>query len=253
MISHAAPMPTHLDAAALREIVLAAGADDVGFVSMGDPAIDDQRADILAAFPFARTLISFVVKMNRENIRSPARSLANLEFHHANDDCDEISRAVVNLDPLSAEGDEPALGACEPPHQIARRPTAAPRVRKMLPGVEASGRSRTPPETRRNAGLLRHAFRPAFQARFCFRQPLPNVPHMAGLFFPHRHESPASSTRLPDDVRESSSAAWAPEAKLLAAAMTAQSAKARIFMTQFLLHNLDSEPFALLSLSTHRL
>jgi epoxyqueuosine reductase QueG len=84
-----------IDAAELREIALAAGADDVGFVAIGDPAIDDQRADILAAFPFARTLVAFVIRMNRENIRSPARSLANLEFHHANDETDETARAIV--------------------------------------------------------------------------------------------------------------------------------------------------------------
>ncbi|MBM3551297.1 MAG: 4Fe-4S ferredoxin [Alphaproteobacteria bacterium] len=79
----------------LRDIALRAGADDVGLVSLDDPALDDQRRDILAAFPFARTLLSFVVKMNRENIRSPARSAANLEFHHSADDCDDIARRIV--------------------------------------------------------------------------------------------------------------------------------------------------------------
>ncbi len=91
-----------LGADVLRDIALAAGADDVGFVSIDDPALDDQRGDILAAFPFARTLISFVLRMNRENIRSPARSVANLEFHHAADDCDEVARAIAHT--LEARG-----------------------------------------------------------------------------------------------------------------------------------------------------
>ncbi|PPD45572.1 MAG: 4Fe-4S ferredoxin [Methylocystis sp.] len=100
-----------IDAETLREIALAAGADDVGFVSIDNPALDDQRAEILAAFPFARTLISIVTKMNRENVRSPARSLANLEFHHANDECDEISRAIVkNLETRGLRAAYPPVG-----------------------------------------------------------------------------------------------------------------------------------------------
>lgn len=91
-----------LDAAALRDIALAAGADDAGFVSIDNPALDDQRAEIRAVFPFARTLISFVVRMNRENLRSPARSLANHEFHHANADCDAAAHAMSRA--LEARG-----------------------------------------------------------------------------------------------------------------------------------------------------
>ena len=102
MIALAQTASPALDAAALRDLVLAAGADDMGFVSMDDPALDDQRAGILSAFPFARTLISFVVRMNRENIRSPARSFANLEFHHTNDECDAASRRIVKM--LEARG-----------------------------------------------------------------------------------------------------------------------------------------------------
>jgi len=102
MIAFASTASTRLDQQALREIALAAGADDVGFVAIDDPALHDQRADILSAFPFARTLVSYVVKMNRENIRSPARSLANLEFHHTNDDCDEVAHVMVRA--LEARG-----------------------------------------------------------------------------------------------------------------------------------------------------
>ncbi len=102
MIALAHTVSPELEAAALRDIALSAGADDVGFVSMDDPALDDQRTDILAAFPFARTLLAFVVNMNRENIRAPARSLANLEFHQANDDCDGAGHRIVKA--LAARG-----------------------------------------------------------------------------------------------------------------------------------------------------
>ena len=66
-----------LDAGWLKQLVLDAGADDVGFVEIGRPALDDQREDILKAFPHTKTLISFVVRMNREAIRTPARSVSN--------------------------------------------------------------------------------------------------------------------------------------------------------------------------------
>src|SRR5262245_28152267 len=82
----AAPKSDRLDPAWLKQLVLDAGADDVGFVEIGRPELDDQRDDILKAFPRTRTLISFVVRMNREAIRTPARSVANTEFHHAGDE-----------------------------------------------------------------------------------------------------------------------------------------------------------------------
>jgi NAD-dependent dihydropyrimidine dehydrogenase PreA subunit len=93
--AEAPPAPTALDADELRALCLAAGADDVGFVEITRPELADQRADIEAAFPPARSLISFVLRMNRENIRTPARSVANLEFHHTNDETNEVARRIV--------------------------------------------------------------------------------------------------------------------------------------------------------------
>src|SRR5256885_11198756 len=75
------PKMESLDAGWLKQLVLDAGADDVGFVEIGRPALDDQREDILKAFPHTKTLISFVVRMNREAIRTPARSVYHLQFH----------------------------------------------------------------------------------------------------------------------------------------------------------------------------
>jgi Fe-S-cluster-containing hydrogenase component 2 len=104
-------LPTRLDAASLRQIALNHGADDAGLVSIDDPALDDQRRDILAAFPFARTLLSFVVKMNRENIRSQARSAANVEFHHAADECEDIARDITGwLETRGLRAGYPAMG-----------------------------------------------------------------------------------------------------------------------------------------------
>ncbi len=100
-----------LDAAWLKKLLLEVGADDAGFVEIGRPALDDQRQDILAAFPITKTLISFVVRMNREAIRTPARSVSNTEFHHSGDEVNDIARRVVQaLEDLGIRAMNPAMG-----------------------------------------------------------------------------------------------------------------------------------------------
>src|SRR5262252_4637913 len=84
-----------LDREWLHRVCLEAGADDVGFVEIDRTDIADQKADILWLLPKTKTLISFVVRMNRENIRTPARSVANLEFHHTTDETNEVARKIV--------------------------------------------------------------------------------------------------------------------------------------------------------------
>ena len=69
------PAPSVVDADWLRQVCLDAGADDAGFVEAERPEVADQKADIRAVFPRTKTLISFVLRMNRENIRTPARSI----------------------------------------------------------------------------------------------------------------------------------------------------------------------------------
>src|SRR5205823_7009594 len=80
-----------LDGGWLKQLVLDAGADDVGFVEIGRPALDDHRRDIFKAFPPTKTLVSFVVRMNREAIRTPARSVSITEFHHTGDELHDIA------------------------------------------------------------------------------------------------------------------------------------------------------------------
>jgi Fe-S-cluster-containing hydrogenase component 2 len=103
--------PKVLDAERLRRLCLDAGADDVGFVSIGRPELDDQREDILRLFPWTKGLVSLVCRMNREPVRSPARSVANLEFHHTGERTNEVARSIVAA--LEAEGHRavnPAMG-----------------------------------------------------------------------------------------------------------------------------------------------
>jgi NAD-dependent dihydropyrimidine dehydrogenase PreA subunit len=103
--------PGPLDTSWLRDLCLEAGVDDVGFVEIDRPEIADQRADLEAALPGVRTLISMVTRMNRENIRTSSRSVANLEFHHTGDDIDESARQVVAaLEAVGVRAISPAMG-----------------------------------------------------------------------------------------------------------------------------------------------
>src|ERR671916_375987 len=105
------PKKEPLDFAWLKQLVLDAGADDVGFVEIGRPALDDQREHILEAFPHTKTLISFVVRMNREAIRTPARSVSNTEFHRSGDEVNDIARSVVRtLEERGIRALNPAMG-----------------------------------------------------------------------------------------------------------------------------------------------
>src|SRR6516162_5585516 len=87
--------PETLDRDWLRQVCLEAGADDVGFVEVDRREVADQKSDILWLLPKTKTLISFVLRMNRENIRTPARSVANLVFHHTTDETNEAARKIV--------------------------------------------------------------------------------------------------------------------------------------------------------------
>jgi epoxyqueuosine reductase QueG len=91
-----------LDAAWLRGKCLEAGADDVGFVSIDNPDIAEQRDAILYAFPHARTLVSYVCRLHPESIRSPTRSLAQLEFNRGTRRIDEVGGLIAGS--LSVSG-----------------------------------------------------------------------------------------------------------------------------------------------------
>jgi ferredoxin len=104
-------MAPAMNADALRQLCLECGADDAGLVALNDPAIDDQRADILRHVPWTKTLLALVCRMNREPIRSTARSVANLEFHHAGDHLNEVARRVVAaLESRGIRAVNPAVG-----------------------------------------------------------------------------------------------------------------------------------------------
>jgi len=103
------PVPMNVDE--LRQLCLDCGADDVGFVAIDRPELDGERADIKLAFPRTRTLIGFVSRMVPDNIRTPLRSLANVEFHHTGDQVEHIARSILKrLADTGVRGVYPSMG-----------------------------------------------------------------------------------------------------------------------------------------------
>ena len=92
----ASPAPVSLDAEWLKRLCREAGADDVGFVSIDREAIAGERPHILAALPGTRSVISIVTRLHRENLRTPARSVGNLEFHRSYHHINEVAHAIAS-------------------------------------------------------------------------------------------------------------------------------------------------------------
>src|SRR5215471_7586093 len=87
--------PYILDRAWLRRLALDCGADGAGLVEITRAGLDPQREEILRNYPWTKSLLSLVVRMAREPVRGAPRSVANLEFHRAGEEVDEVSAAIV--------------------------------------------------------------------------------------------------------------------------------------------------------------
>jgi ferredoxin-NADP reductase/ferredoxin len=84
-----------LDAGWLRGLALSCGADDAGMVEISRQGLDPQRDEILRNYPWTKSLLSIVLRMAREPVRGAPRSVANLEFHRAGHEVNEICAAIV--------------------------------------------------------------------------------------------------------------------------------------------------------------
>ncbi|WP_374572273.1 SCP2 sterol-binding domain-containing protein [Phenylobacterium sp.] len=98
--------PSQLSAEWLKALARAVGADDVGLVEVERPELADQLSYIRQVYPDTRALLSFVVRMNRQPVRSPVRSVANQEFHAVYDEVNEVARELVR------ELDAAGVAAC---------------------------------------------------------------------------------------------------------------------------------------------
>lgn len=89
--------PGIVDAEWLRRVCLEAGVDDVAFAAVDNPDLATECEHADAALPGVRSYISLVVKMNRDNVRSTARSVANQEFHRSGEVLNEAAHRIVRV------------------------------------------------------------------------------------------------------------------------------------------------------------
>jgi hypothetical protein len=72
---------------------------DVTIVNVALPSLHlglaGERDHVLAALPGTRSLVSLVVQMNRDDVRTPARSVANQELLRAGETINDAARTVV--------------------------------------------------------------------------------------------------------------------------------------------------------------
>src|SRR5262245_11872529 len=101
----------NLDGAWLRRLALDCGAHDAGLVELARPGLGPQRDEILRNYPWTRSLLSFVVRLAREPIRGAPRSVANLEFHRAGEEVDDVgARIVAKLEERGIRAVNPSMG-----------------------------------------------------------------------------------------------------------------------------------------------
>lgn len=78
----------------VRDLCLAAGADDVGFVALDTAGLEGERDHVLEALPSTRSLIAVCVRLARDNFRSRATSNVNTEMDAAIPELDRIGHRV---------------------------------------------------------------------------------------------------------------------------------------------------------------
>ena len=83
-----------LDARWLRELCLAAGADDVGFAALDTPGLEGERGSVLEALPGTRSMVAVCVRLARDNFRSRAASNVNTEMDTAIPVLDRIGHHI---------------------------------------------------------------------------------------------------------------------------------------------------------------
>lgn len=90
-----APSVTALSLQEIHALALAAGADDAGAVRLDHPDLVEEVPWVLRALPGAKTLVAIVMKMHVDDVRSPMRSIANLEFHRTGEATDAVGHRLA--------------------------------------------------------------------------------------------------------------------------------------------------------------
>ncbi len=148
----AARQTVRLDGNALRELALSCGADDAGFVEIGRDELEPQRDEILRHYPWTRSLLCIVVKMAREPIRGAPRSVANLEFHRAGHETNDVcARIVSKLEEIGVRAVNPSMAF---PMEMGQHPGGAAWIVSQKPVAVAAGLGRM--------GIHRNVIHPRF-------------------------------------------------------------------------------------------
>ena len=109
--SNGANVASKLSHSEIRRICFEFGADDIGFVEIGRPELDDQRDAVLKMFPWTKSLVSFVGRLNRENLRSPARSISSLELNKVSEKLEGAThKLTAYLERNGVKAVAPAVG-----------------------------------------------------------------------------------------------------------------------------------------------
>lgn len=98
---------------ALAELksAIAAWADDVGVISIDDPALDHERAEIRYVYPHARSLICLIGEENKAAMQSRYLPSANNELYRCEERLWEMGRRTVKyVNGLGAEGLTTTIG-----------------------------------------------------------------------------------------------------------------------------------------------
>lgn len=104
------PAPSRWTLAQIRALAMECGADDASAVSLDHPEVAEERETVLRAFSQTKTLIVIALKTHREDIRSLARSVSNLEFHRTGHEVDEVLRRIaVRMSELGIATVNPAM------------------------------------------------------------------------------------------------------------------------------------------------
>lgn len=90
-----APETKDYSAETIKKVCLEAGADDVGLVDVDREALKGEREGILRVYPLTLSVISIIVTNNRENLQSPARYVANEEYHSTGDKTSGLARDIL--------------------------------------------------------------------------------------------------------------------------------------------------------------
>lgn len=106
------PAATHkLNATELKQMCLELGAADVGIVEIDRSALAAEKQTILTIFPWTKSLVCFVGRINRENLRSPARSIASLELHQVEERLNHTAQQIAaKLERKGIRAATPAVG-----------------------------------------------------------------------------------------------------------------------------------------------